>query len=139
MQQGTADYRAARDGQDRPIGELFGKLASETGTLVRQEMKLATGELQRKAAYASRQVVVVAAGSLVGLASLLILLLSLVLVLGAVMKIWLASLIVGLVVAAVAGSMVLKGAKALRTMEPKPTETIRSLQDTKAWVQEQVR
>ena len=45
---------AVRNGE-RSISELFGELATETSTLVRQEVHLATVELTQKAAYAGRQ------------------------------------------------------------------------------------
>ena len=39
---------------ERSVGELFGDLATETGTLVRQEIHLASRELSQKASHAGR-------------------------------------------------------------------------------------
>ena len=56
----------ALDQQERSIAQLFGDLATETGTLFRQEVKLATTEIAQKAADAGKQVAYVATGDLLG-------------------------------------------------------------------------
>ena len=43
-----ADANGAVELRDRPLGELVGQLASETSTLVRQEVQLAKAELLQK-------------------------------------------------------------------------------------------
>ena len=58
---------------ERSVGELFNELATETSTLVRQEVRLATSELAQKAAHAGRysqRIAVGAAMALVGLMTL---------------------------------------------------------------------
>ena len=54
----------------RSIGELFGNLASETSTLVQQEVELATTELLEKAKYAGKQAGYVAIGGHIGVVAL---------------------------------------------------------------------
>lgn len=124
---------------ERSIGELFGELASETSTLVRQEVKLATTELTQKATYAGKQAVYIAVGSLFGVVSLLSLLAALVLGLGALIPLWISALIVGVVVGAAAYFVVQKGVTALKQLDPAPKQTLLSLKENKLWAQEQVR
>lgn len=123
----------------RPIGELFRELATETSTLVRQEVKLATTELTEKATYAGKQAGYVAVGSLLGALSLLALMAALILGLGNVMPLWESALLVGAVVAVVAYVVIHHGISALKKLDPAPAQTVLSLKENKKWVQEQVR
>ncbi len=123
----------------RPIGELFRELATETSTLVRQEVKLATTELTEKATYAGKQAGYVAVGSLLGALSLLALMAALILGLGNVMALWESALLVGAVVAVVAYVVIHHGISALKKLDPAPAQTVLSLKENKKWVQEQVR
>lgn len=124
---------------ERSIGELFGELASETTTLVRQEVKLATIEITQKAAYAGHQAMFIAVGALLGMVGLLALCASLVLGLGTLIPLWISALVVGLVIGGVAYAVTQKGLTALKLMDPTPKHTIQSLQENKLWVQEKVR
>ncbi len=124
---------------ERPIGELFSELATETSSLVRQEVKLATTELTQKATYAGKQAGYVAVGSLLFALSLLVLLAALVLGLGNVMPLWESALLVGGLVGVVAFVVIQHGLSALRKLDPTPKQTVLSLKEDKKWVQEQVR
>jgi hypothetical protein len=124
---------------ERSVGQLCGELMTETGTLIRQEMKLATAEVSAKISYAGKQLGWVLAGSCLAVSSLLVLLASLVLGLATLMDAWVAALLVGLITAAAALAIGMRGLTALRSLDPKPVNTIQSLEDTKAWAQEQVR
>lgn len=123
---------------ERSIGELFGQLATETSTLVRQEVKLASTELAQKAAYAGRQSVYIAAGALLGVISLLVLSGAIVLLLGKVMPLWLAALVVAVVFGGVAFAVAQIGVRALKTMKLELTETVASLKEDKQWLTRQI-
>ena len=125
--------------QERSIGDLFGDLASETTTLVRQAVKLATTEMTQKATYAGRQAAWIAGGALLGVVGLLALCAALVLGLGTIIPLWVSALLVGLVIGAVSYVVTQKGVKALKHMDPTPKQTIQSLQENKLWVQEKIR
>lgn len=124
---------------ERSIGELFGELASETTTLVRQEVKLATIEITQKATYAGQQAIVVAVGALLGVVGLLALSASLILGLGMFMPLWVSALVVGVVIAIASFVVTQKGVSALKQIDPTPKQTIQSLQENKLWAQEKVR
>ena len=124
--------------QERSIAQLFGDLATETGTLFRQEVKLATTEIAQKAAHAGKQVAYVAAGALLGLLALQAMLASAVVVLAWIMPLWASALAVGGALALIAVVFISKGASALHHMNPTPQQTILSLEDTKSWMKKAV-
>ena len=126
--------------EDRSLGELFGDLARETGTLVRQEVELAKTEMGEKAARVGREVGILAAGGLVAYAGFLVLLFALVAgLVAAGMPVWLAGLIVGIVVAGVGYLLVQRGLSAVRRTSLAPTQTVETLKDDVEWAKEQVR
>jgi fatty acid desaturase len=124
---------------DRSLGELFGDLARETGTLVRQEVELAKTEMGQKAARVGREVGFLAAGGLVAYAGFLVLLFALLAgLVAAGVPTWLAALIVGAVVAIVGYLLVQRGLSAVRRTSLAPTQTIETLKEDVEWAKEQV-
>ncbi len=134
-----APQNGGRVDKDRSIGELFTDLASETGTLLRQEIQLASTELSNKVTFAGRQIAYIAAGLLLGVVSLLALLGALVFGLATMIALWKSALVVGLVSAAVAVAVVWKGTAALRDMKLAPRQTLLSLKEDKQWLEQRSR
>jgi len=96
--------------EERSLGELFGDLARETGMLVRQEVQLAKTEMTHKASEVGKDIGFLAVGGAVAYAGLLALVATLIIILGTVgLPWWLASLIVGVVVAGIGYALVQKG------------------------------
>ena len=124
---------------ERSLGELFGELARETGTLVRQEVELAKTEMTQRATRAGKDVGSLAVGGAIAYAGFLTLLAALVAGLATVMPVWLAALIVGLVVAVGGYVLVQRGLTALRTHGLVPRQTIETLKEDVEWAKEQVR
>ncbi len=120
------------------LGDLFGQLAQDTGTLVRQEVQLVKVELTNKANKAGHNVGLIALGGALALAGGLVLLAAAVAALGMVLPIWAAALIIGAVVTGLGGSLVLKGLGALRQLDPVPERTVQTIKDNQAWVKEQM-
>jgi len=131
--------RGETPADERSVGDLFRELADETGALIRQEVKLATTEMSKKATDAAMQVAWIAVGALFGIVSLLTLLGALVLALGTLMALWQAALLVGIASGITAGALALKGITSLRKLDPMPRQTIQSIRENKSWVQQQVR
>ena len=124
---------------ERSLGELFGELARETGTLVRQEVELAKTEMTQRATRAGKDVGSLAVGGAIAYAGFLTLLAALVAGLAIVMPVWLAALIVGVVVAGVGYLLVQRGLTALRSHGLAPRQTIETLKEDVEWAKEQVR
>lgn len=125
---------------DRSLGELLGELMRETTTLVRQEISLAKTEISQKAADTGKKVGTLAVGGAIAYAGLLVILAAVVLLLiQNDMSPWIAALLVGVVVAAIGGFLVMKSISALKEQNLTPDQTIESLKEDKKWIQEQVR
>ena len=124
--------------QERPLGELFAELASETGTLVRQEVKLATTEMTAKAKSAGKDVALMGAGGALAHAGLLLILGAIVLGLGTFIPMWAAALLVGLVVIGAGYVLVQKGMSALRRIDPMPQQTVATIREDKQWAKKEM-
>lgn len=123
---------------ERTIGDLVGTLASETSLLVRQEVKLATIELVQTAKYVGKQATYVAVGAYVGLVAVQALLAAAVIGLGLVIPLWAAALAVGGFASLVAVAIAMKGITALKQLDVTPTETLKSLEENKSWIKNQL-
>jgi len=124
--------------QQRPLGELFSELASETGTLIRKEVELAKTEMTAKASFAGRNAAAVAAGGAVAFMGAMALLAGLILALGMLIPLWASALLVGAIVAGIGGALVMKGLSSFKRIDPVPRETVRTLQEDKRWAREQL-
>jgi hypothetical protein len=119
---------------DRSLGELFAELSRETGTLVRQEVELATTELTAKAKVAGAHAATVAVGGALMHAALLVFLSMLVIAITQIgVPPWLAALLVALLTAGVGYMLVNKGLTNLRRTSVAPRQTMESLKETKTW------
>lgn len=124
--------------EQRPLGELFSELAQESATLVRHEVELAKVEVKAKAKEAGADALRVAGGAVVGLIGAFALVAAAILALGTVIELWASALIVGALVSALGGVLVVLGLRAFERLDPAPQQTIRTLQENKQWLREQV-
>ena len=127
---GTPSTAGGRpDVEGTSVGQLFGELAKDLSTLMRQEVALAKAELQTEAKKAGKGAGMMAAAALAGFLTVLFLSHALWWALENVMDAGLAALIVAIlwgVVGAVAFSM---GKKKLQQVNPKPERTVDTLSD----------
>ena len=124
---------------DRSLGELFSELAQETTTLVRHEVNLAKTEMTEKASRAGKDVGFLAAGGAVAYAGLLAIIAGVIFLLNAVMPLWVAALLVGLVVAVVGYFLVRRGLDALKREDFAPRQTMETLKEDQQWAKDQTR
>ena len=121
----------------RPLGELFGQLSAQLGTLVRREIDLAKVEIMDRTTRLGRDSVLVAAGGLVLHAAILVLLAAAVFgLVAAGLDAWLAALIIGLFVGAIGLVLLRSGLNALREDASAPSPTVESMQDNVEWAKE---
>ncbi|MGI8856322.1 MAG: phage holin family protein [Thermomicrobiales bacterium] len=124
---------------ERSLGELFGDLARETSTLVRQEVQLAKTEMTQKATAVGKDVGFLAVGGAVAYAGLLALIATFIIILGTVgLPWWLAALIVTVIVLGVGGFLVQRGLTALKHETMAPEQTIQTLKEDRQWAKEQM-
>ncbi len=123
----TAEGRPDVEGTS--VGQLFGELAKDLSTLMRQEVALAKAEVQAEAKKAGKGAGMMAAAAVAGFLTLLFLSNALWWALENVMDAGLAALIVAVlwgIVGAVAFSM---GKKKLQQVNPKPERTVDTLSE----------
>ncbi len=123
---------------NRSLGELFAALAGDTGTLVRQEIALATTEMTQKATRVGTDIGFLLAGGAVAYAGFLAILAAIAIGLGQLgLPWWVAALLVGLVVAGIGGFLVMRGLSALRQETALPQQTIDTLKEDAEWAKAQ--
>ena len=127
------------DKQERSIGELFAGLASETATLIRQEVALAKVELTQKAGKAGANLGSLAVGGALAYAALLCVLAGAISLLAGLMPWWAAALVVAAIVGVVGAMMISKALAALKQMNIAPQQTIETLKEDAQWAKQQIK
>ena len=110
--------RFSRTDGDHSVGELVQQLSQQTSTLIRQEMRLATVELQEKGKHAGRGAGMFGGAGLVALYGVGALIAAAIIGLGTLLELWIAAVIVGVVLLAVAGILALSGKKQVEQAGP---------------------
>lgn len=125
---------------ERSLGDLFSELASETSTLVREEVALAQVELTNKATKAGKNIGYLVVGGAVLYAALLIILAAVIFTIAwlFVIPVWIPALIVGLIVAGVGYWMVSSAIDELKKMNYVPEQTVETLKEDAEWLKNQV-
>ena len=128
-----------RSMENRPLGDLFGDLATDMGNLVRQEVTLAKVEITQKAKYVGRNVGYLVIGGAVAYAALLAIIAALIMLLAKVVPDWGAALIVGAVVGGIGWLLIGKAMTALQQADLTPRETVETLKEDATWMKEQIK
>ena len=123
---------------ERSLGELFSELASETGTLVRQEVALAQTELTAKAATVGKNVGFLAVGGAVGYAAMLAIVAGVIIGLSNLMPAWIAAILVGAVIGIAAFVLISSALAELKKTNLKPEESVESIKEDAQWLKNQV-
>jgi preprotein translocase subunit SecF len=128
-----------RSMENRPLGDLFSDLTTEMSNLVRQEVALAKVEVTQKAKYVGRNVGYLVVGGAVAYAALLAIIAAIIMLLARVMPNWGATLIVGVVVAAIGWMLIGKAMMALQQADLTPRETVETLKEDATWMKQQIK
>ena len=134
--QKEAMYSKEEHQRRESLTELIGDLASQSAGLVRDEMALAKQELSEKIASLRSGAITLVFGASFALSAFLVLCAAAVAGLAEYMKVWQAALIVGGLLAIVAGIAVTLGINRLTQTNLKPQKTINSLEENKEWLKE---
>jgi uncharacterized membrane protein YqjE len=133
-QAGSADPR------DHSIGELVKDLATETSTLVRQEIDLAKAEMTERGKRAGKGAGMLGAAALVGLLAAGALTACLIAALDKAMATWLAALVVTVVFGAIAAALAMTGRKQIQEAAPPvPEQAIDSVKEDVQWAKTRTR
>ena len=125
--------------ENRPLGDLFGDLATEMSNLVRQEVALAKVEVAQKAKYVGRNVGYLVVGGAVAYVALLAIVAGIIMLLAKVLPDWGAALIVGIVIGGIGWLLIGKAMLALQHAELTPRETVETLKEDATWMKEQIK
>jgi hypothetical protein len=124
---------------DRSLGELFAELASEIGTLVRQELRQAGTEMSERLTGVGKEVGVLVAGAVIIHVGFLAIVAAIILgLIDLGVDWWLAALIVGLVLAGAGYALVNQARKAIKHADILPRHTMERVREDQEWVKEQI-
>jgi MFS family permease len=130
----ATEPHVGEDMRDRSIAELVKQLADQTSTLVRQEIDLAKAEVATKGREAGKGAGLLGGAAAVGLLGAGALTAFLIMVLDGALANWLAALIVGVVLVAIAAVLALQGRNRLRAATPPvPEQTIETVKEDVEW------
>jgi uncharacterized membrane protein YqjE len=131
---GSTETRQSEQLREQPIGELLKQLATETTTLVRQELDLAKAEMREKGKKAGPGFGMIGAAGGVALLALGALTACLILALDGVMPNWAAALIVAGVYGALAAVLYTRGKEKVDDVgSPAPRQTIETVKEDVQW------
>jgi hypothetical protein len=125
--------------ENKPLGDLFGDLASEVSELMRKEVALAKVEIGQTAKHVGRNVGYLVVGGAVAYAAMLAVLAGIIMLLDKVMPDWGAALVVGVVVGIVGWMLISKARAALQATDVTPQQTVETLKEDAAWVKQQIK
>ena len=125
--------------ENRPLGDLFGDLATDMSNLVRQEVTLAKLEITQKVKYLGRNVGYLVIGGAVAYAALLAIIAGIIMLLAKVVPDWGSALIVGAVVGGIGWLLVGKAMVALQQADLTPRQTVETLKEDATWMKEQIK
>jgi len=123
----------------RSVPEVLEDIASNLAQIVQAEFKLAKTELKEGAEKVAGPGATLGAGVALAFYGLGFLLLAAVYALSLVMAGWLATLIVGCVLAVAAGILISAGRTKLKQVSLAPDKTIRTLEEDVQWVKQQIK
>jgi hypothetical protein len=125
---------------DRSLGQLFGDLSRQVGTLVRQEIDLARTEMTTRATALGRDAAMVGVGIAALYAAFLAAMFAAALLLiDAGLSPWVAALVVAAVVGIVGGGLVARGRSELARADIAPQQTIETLKEDAQWAKQKIK
>jgi uncharacterized membrane protein YqjE len=116
------------------LGTLVSQLSSDFSRLLQQELRLAKAELRDEAAKAGKGAGMLGGAGFAGWMTALFLSLTAMWALDQGMDVTFAALIVTVVWGVIAAVLFVMGRKALRTVNPKPEQTLDSLKEDAQWL-----
>lgn len=121
---------SGQDISDVSVGQIMGRISEDMSTLMRQELQLAKAELSVEAKKAGAAAGMLAAAAVAGFFLVMFALITLWQALASLFdeSAW-AALVVTVILAVIAGVLALMGKKKLQQVNPKPEQTIETLQE----------
>ena len=124
---------------DQSIGDLFGRLASDAGTLIRSEIRLAVAETKQNVRSVGSASAWLAGGILIGALSIMTMVTALILLIAIWLPAWLSAAIVSFVLAGVGAAIANQGWSMLNRAEFAPEDSIESIKEDAEWLKGQIK
>ncbi len=122
------ELAASGEGHEASAGQLVKQLSEQVSRLVRDELKLATVEMTGKAKTGARGAGLLGGGCVAAIYGAGCLIACVIIALAGVLRPWLAALIVGVALFAVAGAAALAGRNSLKKATPPiPSQAVESV------------
>ncbi|MFI6852468.1 phage holin family protein [Streptomyces sp. NPDC050416] len=128
-----------RDGQDSSVGELLSTVTSDVQQLLRQEAELAKAEVQQEATKAGKAAGMFGGAGFAGYMVAVFLTLAAMFALANVMDLGWAALIVTALWAVIGAVLYRRGRERMRTVSPKPEQTLETLKEDAQWARHPTR
>jgi hypothetical protein len=128
-----------QDGQDTSVGELLSTVTSDVQQLFRQEVELAKAEVRQEATKAGKAAGMYGGAGFAGYMVAVLLTLAAMFALGNVMDLGWAALIVTAVWAVIGAVLYRGGRERMRTVSPKPEQTLETLKEDAQWARHPIR
>lgn len=122
--------------QRETFGELLSELASNSANLIRDEIQLAKQEMKEKLVEFKAGAMLLAIASVIGLTAILTLTAAAVIGLMKYVGAGYAALIVGGALAIIGCAMGFAGVGKIKSINPRPEQTIETLEEDKRWLKE---
>jgi Putative Actinobacterial Holin-X, holin superfamily III len=123
----------------RSISNVLRDIVGNLQDIIQSEFRLAKTELKEETKRAAKPSATFAAGGVLGAYAIGLFLLAGVYGLSLVVRPWLAALLVGLLVAGVAGALLTSAFNKLKRFNPTPDKTVRSVQENLQWAKHPIR
>lgn len=125
---------------DRSLGQLFGDLSRQLGTLIQKEIQLAKTEMTTRVTTVGRDAGMIGAGGALAYAALLMALIAVALLLIQLgITPWLGFLLVAILVGAIAAVLIQRGRAELQKTDLAPRQTIETIKEDAEWAKQQVK
>jgi Flp pilus assembly protein TadB len=121
------------DVSETSVGQLVSQVTSNLSTLMRQELELAKAEVRQEASKAGKAAGMLGGAGGAGYFALLFASLALMFLLDTFMPIALAALIVAVLYAIVGAVLYSRGRKQMKSVNPKPEQTVDTLKEDVQW------
>ncbi len=138
-QPGASYAEDSRQTETSSLGQLVGEVTSDLSTLMRQELALAKAEIKEEATKAGTGVGMLGGAGFAGYFLLLFASVALMAALDAVMPLGWAALIVAVLWGIVGAVLFVIGRAKLKTVNPKPEQTMETLKEDAQWAKHPTR
>lgn len=123
----------------RSVKDIVADIVRDIGNIFRAELRLAAIELKEKFRKSAMAGGLLAAAGLFGFFAAACFIATCIVALTIVLNIWLSILLMGVLLAIVAGGAFLMGRMALAEIDPLPQQTLETMKDNIKWAEKQVR